>query len=133
MSNRARTGATMLTEDQLDWLCNGWCMDIDTPDRLPFTDMEAARRAWIGHRFDVIAQSRAEGQLIPVAWWKFENPSQEGKTQLSGPAPLQPVELYRGAPKMWRSYEDCCAAIFESDEAYLSRLGYIRQTLRRKS
>ena len=134
-SFRARTGASKLTEDQWSWLVDGWTLD-GNPEligNLPFTNLDAARAAWNEHREQVIALTReAEGslsRLIPSAWWLFD--AREGLRQLSGPKPLEPVKLWRGMPKMWASYEDSEAAVFETEAEYLARLNIDVATLRR--
>ena len=143
---RRKTGAEELTENQGDYLATGWSLNPEPGDVgywisrgpklrdwVPFAREEDIRRAWTKYRAQVISLAREEGRMIPEAWWWFESPCPEGKRQLSGPEPLQPIRLTRGVPTMWKSAADWKAAIFESDEAYLSRLGYIRSTLRRKS
>lgn len=146
MKNRARTltGAGELTEDQLDYLISGWCLDSVVgggyADGMPFEDIDAAKAVWKVHRTLIIEQSRAEAkdryrdgsrrpvQFIPWAFWRFE--ATEGLRQLSGPKPLEPVELSNGTPRMWKTYEEWKAAEFESESDYCSRLGISPKTLR---
>jgi len=125
-----------LTEDQLSWLADGWCLD-GTPayiDALPFETLDAARAAWELHRAEVIAEVHAvkgkRARLIPESWWRFE--STEGLKQLAGPKPRKPVELWRGEPRMWASAKVSASTRFETEAKYLTRLGISRATLRRK-
>ena len=133
-NSRPRTGTGRLSEDEREWLIDGWCLDngpdSDSDADMPFPNPEAARQAWEAHRTELIAESRSRGRPIPEGWWKFE--ATEGLEQIAGPAPLQPVTLWHGEPRMWRSYEDAKSAKFETVAEYCRRLNINFLTLRRK-
>lgn len=113
-----------LTEDELEYLVWGCSLDPEPFDDKSPEGLAAARAVYQKHREEVIASARADKflrHLAPWAWWAFESPGP--KRQLSGPAPIQPVQrLYFGEPALWENQADADSAVFESDEDYLVRL-----------
>ncbi len=126
-----KTGAGKLTQDQLDYLTDGFCLDGAPDERwqisgrlMPFPSWAALEKAWEDNRAEVRAQVEKQKswskELRSWSWWTFDSP--EPKRQLSGPKPVKGCGLYRGLPGAWESYEDSKAAIFETDFEYLKRL-----------
>ena len=136
LRTRARTGADTLTEAQLFYMSFGWGLDSwgaesglrdDCGGFVPFADWPAVQAAWEAHRLQVIAAARADG-CLPWAFWEFE--ATEGLLQLAGPAPLEPVELWKGRPRLWATQADAELAIFEVEDSYVRRLRLDPATLR---
>ncbi len=131
-----KKGGSELSQDQLCFLVSGYCLngaigvdrfEVDG-ELLPFTSAEAMAAAYKKHQAAVEVEVTVERQwsheLRSWGWWKYEAP--EPKRQLSGPKPLKENYIHRGEPALWENFEDCQAAIFETDGEYLTRLNLLQ-------
>jgi len=96
-------------------------------------DEGAARAAWSDLRLQIIAECAAEKPCTrPAAWWWFEAPElrrrlDDGVHPCEGPdAAIPPT---RGIPAIYFT-EDHFRAMYESEPAYLLRLGLLTKAER---
>lgn len=88
-----------------------------------------ARAAWAACRDDILAVfERDTPGRRPYAWWRFE--SSEPRRRLDRKERPGRGELRFGVPRFLRTSEDFLAE-YESEEAYLRRLGLLTATERR--
>lgn len=91
-------------------------------------DSDAARAAWVELRSSILPEYVTEKPCHrPAAWWWFESP--ELRRRIDGGRhpcedPTRDVGDHRGKPR-WYSTEDDFRAVYESEPAYLSRLGLL--------
>jgi len=135
-----RRGESGLTPEELERLISGFNI-LDGDDPAWATDDEARRQVWLRHREYVMSlQGKpCQGESFafqrgtihfplfsrPHAWWQYDAP--EPRRLLSGdPVGRLPEHgLLFGKPKMFRDWESYNSMVFESEEAYLERLGLL--------
>ena len=100
-------------------------------DQEPFDTEDARRQAWRRYREQVLAlQGQEHGFPMftrPEAWWRYESP--EPRRLLSGdPTNALPEKgMSLGVPRLYRSHEAWKAVTYETQRAYLERLGLMNE------
>jgi hypothetical protein len=122
-----------LTDDQVFYLLNGFCLDGHTPDfnhprvggilprDCPFETPETMRQAWEDNREAIMP--KAVPFLRPWGWWQHDAPEPRRRT----------AAVYGFGPDGWRHYLPGTTGLYnpktteaiEADRDFLIRLGLL--------
>ena len=126
----ARKRRQELTEEQIDHLLSGWCLESG----FPFENEAERRQKWSQNRaylMSFVGKDEAPGFYSqhglklgtrPAGWWSYEAKAPRRRIRNTAKAKAIGTKMHLGIPALWTEYIDT-AAEFETEVKYLRRHG----------